>query len=252
MKGLIFNIQKYSLFDGPGIRTTVFMKGCPLNCNWCHNPEGISPKEEKLCGKTIGKFWSADELMKELEKDRVFYEESGGGITFSGGEPLMQFEFVKEMLEICKEKGISPAIDTSGYANKSVFRSLHGLTDMYLYDIKLINPADHLKHTGISNYKILKNLEYLIDTGENVRIRIPLIPGITSTEKNVTDIIGFINNLKKQPETDLLPYHPYRQKKDRVIKNNETNKNQEELTEKTKEKILTKFTKAGLKANILQ
>ena len=205
MKGTVFNIQKFSLHDGPGIRTTVFMKGCPLRCIWCHNPEARTDIAEGM--EVRAREYTEEELMDEILKDAPFYEESGGGVTFSGGEPLTQCKFLISMLEHCRKAGIRTAVDTSGYANKSVFRSLLGKADLYLYDIKLMDPALHLKYTGVSNFEIHENLEYLLGKNESVRLRFPLIPGITNTDDNLRKLTGFVCSLKSRPVVDLLPFH---------------------------------------------
>ncbi len=145
--GIIFNIQQFSVNDGPGIRTTVFFKGCPLGCWWCHNPESKSFDIEKINGKTLGQEYTVDELFKEIEKDRIFYEESNGGVTFSGGEPFSQPKFLKEILVRCKKNGISTAIDTSGYIDTNILKQFVKITDLFLYDLKLIDPVLHLKYT---------------------------------------------------------------------------------------------------------
>lgn len=206
-QGIIFNIQRFSVNDGPGIRTTVFLKGCPLSCNWCHNPEGISSKIQKLNGDVFGKKISTEEVFSEIERDRVFYDQSGGGVTFSGGEPLAQPGFLSENLDLCKQAGIRSAIDTTGYANLELVKKLSKKTDLFLYDLKFIDASLHIKHTGVSNSEILENLDFLINNGCNVIIRIPLIPGVTFTTQNLNDIISFLNKYENKPEINLLPYH---------------------------------------------
>jgi len=207
-QGIIFNIQQFSVNDGPGVRTTVFLKGCPLSCSWCHNPEGISDKIQKLNGDTFGRKISAEEVFKEIEKDRVFYDQSGGGVTFSGGEPLAQAEFLLECLDLCKDNGIHTVIDTTGYTDLDIIEKFAHKTDLFLYDLKFISPVLHLRHTGVSNSEILENLDYLISNGSNLIIRIPLIPGATFTDSNLKEIIQYLDKYdKKISEINLLPYH---------------------------------------------
>ncbi len=221
MNGIIFDIKKFALHDGPGIRTTIFFKGCPLDCWWCHNPESIRKLPEKIkvnsvnpSGKScelaeeiFGKEYSVDDLVNEIKKDQIFYEESGGGVTFSGGEPLLQLKFLNEVLKCCKSIGIHSAVDTSGYVNESSFNRIYDYTDIFLFDLKLIDNELHQKYTGVSNKLIVNNLKALTEMGDKVIIRIPLIPGITDTEKNLSDLAVFIMKLKNINKIDLLPYN---------------------------------------------
>ncbi|MBN2174785.1 MAG: glycyl-radical enzyme activating protein [Bacteroidales bacterium] len=205
--GIIFNIQRFSVNDGPGIRTTVFLKGCPLSCWWCHNPEGRAQGIVKINGNTIGQSITPEKLLKILLKDRVFYEESGGGVTFSGGEPLAQPEFLSEILSLCRQAGIHTTVDTTGYADQAIFKDMLPITDLWLYDLKLMDPVQHLKYTEVSNYEILANLEYLMKNQAQVIIRIPLIPGITATQVNIEQLITYLDKFDPKPEVNLLPYH---------------------------------------------
>ena len=218
--GLIFDIKRFAVHDGPGIRTTVFMKGCPLACQWCHNPESISsaictvPKTTILDGKTyiedetVGRELSVDDLMHEILKDRVFMAESGGGVTFSGGEPLMQPTYLKEMLVACKEKGLHTVVDTSGYASLDVLKQIARHTDLFLYDLKVMDDELHRQLTGVSNQLILSNLSYLVQEGYSVRVRIPIIPGVSDRLENINDTIAFLSKFGKSLQgVDLLPYH---------------------------------------------
>jgi pyruvate formate lyase activating enzyme len=207
VNGVIFNIQRFSVNDGPGIRTTVFMKGCHLGCGWCHNPEGRLFPPFGLNNEVIGRTVETEELFTEIEKDRVFYEESGGGVTFSGGEPLAQPEFLKRILKKCSESGIPAAIDTSGYAHKTLFKQILPFTGLFLYDIKLADPVQHLKYTGVSNTEILENLDFLLNKDANVIIRIPMIPEITATGDNIGSIIKLLGKYPVKPEINLLPFH---------------------------------------------
>jgi pyruvate formate lyase activating enzyme len=205
--GIIFNIQRFSVNDGPGIRTTVFLKGCQLACRWCHNPEGRAMEIEHKNGHIIGKAYDAEELMTIIEKDRVFYDESGGGVTFSGGEPLAQPEFLSEMLRLCRQAGIHTAVDTTGYADMDIFQDILPNTDLFLYDLKLMDPVLHLKYTEVSNHEILENLEFLIQNKAGIIIRIPMIPGITATQSNLGQIKNYLSRFRSKPEINLLPYH---------------------------------------------
>ncbi|MBN3034681.1 MAG: glycyl-radical enzyme activating protein [Bacteroidales bacterium] len=252
IKGLVFNIQRFSVHDGPGIRTTVFLKGCPLQCNWCHNPEGRKAVPEEVNGRQVGLWYDSHELMKELERDLIFYEDSGGGVTFSGGEPLSQAEFLAEMLGLCREAGIHCAVDTSGYAGKSTFRRLLGKPDLYLYDIKLMDPILHLKYTGVSNAEILDNLKYLSHCKEQVIIRIPMIPGITATLKNLEDIIRFLRGLGTITEVHLLPYHRLAEAKYRQFGVNPPVFASHEITPDEMEGYRSLFISAGFKLNLTE
>ena len=222
MEGTIFYIKKYAIHDGPGIRTTIFMKGCPLDCWWCHNPEGRSPEIEIIKLKipkiisgisnqkkeeSFGKRVTVTEVMKEILKDKIFYEESGGGVTFSGGEPMMQFDFLLSLLKSCKNEGLSTIIDTCGYAQTEKFKRIYKWVDLFLYDIKIIDDNNHKKYTGVSNKLILKNLKQLLNKGEKVQIRIPLIPGITDSNENLESIARFLDTLNNINEIRLLPYN---------------------------------------------
>lgn len=206
-KGLIFNIQRFSVHDGPGIRTTVFLKGCPLKCWWCHNPEGLGFDPEMNGIKGIGKYYTIDVLFEEIIKDRIFYEESGGGVTFSGGEPLSQIDFLTDILDRCNSAGIHTAVDTSGYANQILPKKITGKTDLFLYDLKLMDPVQHLKYTEVSNTEILDNLDYLLRIKAELIIRIPMIPGITAITENMKAIRDFLNDYDNKPPVHLLTYH---------------------------------------------
>jgi pyruvate formate lyase activating enzyme len=232
--GLIFNIQRYSIHDGPGIRTTVFLKGCPLCCLWCHNPEGISPEPEEVviekrcmnCGQCrevsitesvavcptgarqlIGRRMNVEEVLAEVLKDRVFYEQSAGGVTFSGGEPLMQPRFLKNLLEACKAEGLHTAVDTSGYAAKEDLLSVAPLADLLLCDLKIMDDQLHRQWTGVSNAPILENLLALSEIHENIWIRMPFVPGFNDDPKHVEAVARFARSLPGVCQVNLLPYH---------------------------------------------
>ena len=255
-KGLIFDIKRYAIHDGPGIRTTVFFKGCPLRCTWCHNPEGKESSPEIIvnperCGeecdlclsacpqdaisknenslmidrdkcdlcrkctdicvyealKMAGQEVTDQEVLKEVEKDRIFFEESDGGLTCSGGEPLMQPDFLISLLKNSKKKGIHTAVDTSGYASFDVLDEVSKHTDFFLYDIKIMDDKKHKKFTGVSNRIILENLKKLSKSGTPVAARIPVVPGINDDEKNIQEIAGYLLSLKNIRQINLLPMH---------------------------------------------
>lgn len=222
MTGIIFDIKRFTIHDGPGIRTTVFFKGCPLRCWWCHNPESIANLPEKikinpinsdvdkLCEsefELFGRTVTSEEILTEIKKDQIFYDESGGGVTFSGGEPLQQFEFLKEILILCKKDGIHTVVDTSGYAAIDNLKEIYKYVDLFLFDLKLIDNYLHTKYTDVSNELIHQNLQQLSDMGCKVVIRIPLIPNLTDTEKNINDVISLVQSLNNIKRIDLLPYN---------------------------------------------
>lgn len=205
MSGFISNIQRFTIHDGPGIRLTVFFQGCPLTCWWCHNPECI-PDHHHSNGFTVKEF-SEKQLLAEIKKELLFMDESGGGVTFSGGEPLQQPDFLRNMLIACREEEIHTAVDTSGLASQKVFDSLMDFPDLFLFDLKIIDDAMHRKYTGVSNKLILRNLENLNKHHKNTVIRIPLVPGITDTDENVQDIIALLAGMPNIRNINLLPYH---------------------------------------------
>ncbi len=215
VKGTIFRIKKYALHDGPGIRTTVFFKGCPLNCWWCHNPEGLKlepqtmdPVHPTTAGKqTIGKAVTVEEVLAEIERDIIFYDESGGGVTFSGGEPLLQAPFLVALIEACKARDIHTTLDTTGYAAPEIFRTVAAKSDLIFYDIKIMDDQQHFKFTGVSNQQILNNLKSIAGDGKPIHIRFPLIPGVTDDPDNVHQVARFVKALASIEQVDLLPFH---------------------------------------------
>lgn len=220
MHGIVFEIRRFTVHDGPGIRTTVFMKGCPLSCWWCHNPEGLNPKpepwarHEKLNGQnyerhvTIGQKYSPLELMDEIRKDRIFFDESGGGVTFSGGEPLLQHEFLAEILALCRKEGIHAAIDTSGYVPVEILGKIAPVCDLFLYDLKLFDETLHRKYTGVSNRNILRNLFFLAESGAKVILRRPVIPSINDMPQETLALKKLLSKLGSSISVlHLLPYH---------------------------------------------
>ena len=208
-KGLIFDIKGFAIHDGPGIRTTVFFKDCPARCWWCHNPEAVYAAQDDKTGKSLERAMTAEELMVELKKDRIFYEQSGGGVTFSGGEPLFQPEFLNEVLEQCKqdENYFHTTLDTTGYAPWKTLDRIAEKTDLFLYDLKLMDSAEHRKYTGVPNELILDNLKMLAENGKNIIIRFPVIPGITDLQDNINQIKDYASSLKNVREIDILAYH---------------------------------------------
>lgn len=213
MEGVIFDIKRFAIHDGPGIRTTIFLKGCPLNCFWCHNPESRKPGIEELSVKTgserstLGWKINANDLLDEIQLDQVFFEHSEGGVTFSGGEPLIQSDFLLEILKLCKENNIHTAVDTSGYSSRKVLDQIMPYCDLFLFDIKLINNKKHKEFAGVDNKMILANLVYLDEKGLSYDLRIPYIPRVNDSEKDMDEMIHFIKSLKRVSRVHLLPYH---------------------------------------------
>jgi len=251
--GLVFDILRFCLHDGPGIRTTVFLKGCPLSCWWCHNPEGqasqpdlfyyearcrqcgtcvvVCPHAEtaqlggvirptplcERCGacvqvcvagarEILGREMSVSEVMREVERDLIVYEESGGGVTLSGGEPLLQAGFTAALLAACRDRGIHSVLETCGMAPREVVLAAAHQVDLVLYDLKVLDPLKHRQYTGASNQTILGNLEALAATGRPLIVRLPVIPGVNDGESDLRDYVRFLGPLGLR-RIDLLPYH---------------------------------------------
>jgi pyruvate formate lyase activating enzyme len=221
MKGLIFSVKKYSIHDGPGIRVTFFMKGCPLSCLWCHNPEGISPLQEKVIltnrvgdrefnnAEEVGKWYTVEDIMEIIDKEKVFINQSKGGVTFSGGEPLFQSEFLLEVLKACKSNGYHTAVDTSGYSSSENYYKILPYTDLFLFDIKHLDNAKHLEYTGVSNVMIQENFRMIVERGKDIMVRIPVVPGYNDDSENMQKLKQLLmtdktNSVKK---INLLPYH---------------------------------------------
>jgi pyruvate formate lyase activating enzyme len=221
MTGLIFSVKRYSIHDGPGIRVTFFMKGCPLSCRWCHNPEGISPlienvpKTDRVGEKefsreeVVGKYYSVDEILNILEKETPFIDQSKGGVTFSGGEPMLQNEFLCEALRACKARGYRTAVDTSGYSSAENYKLIIPFTDLFLFDIKHLDNANHIEFTGVSNQEILENFRMILSSGPDVIVRIPVIPGFNDSPEHLARLKQFIVKTKtiSMKRIDLLPFH---------------------------------------------
>jgi pyruvate formate lyase activating enzyme len=251
--GLVFNILRFCLHDGPGIRTTVFLKGCPLACWWCHNPEGQASRPDLLfyearcrrcgacvevcphaeavppdggvrpsrlcerCGacvevcvasarELVGRRMSVAEVLREVERDVIFFEESGGGVTLSGGEPLLQPRFVAALLGACRDRRIHTALETCGMAATQVLLEIARKADLVLYDLKVLDPQKHRHYTGVPNLAIKTNLEALAATGHPLVVRLPVIPGINDGEADIDDSARFLARLGLR-RIDLLPYH---------------------------------------------
>ncbi len=262
-KGIIFDIKHYAVHDGPGIRTTVFLKGCAANCWWCHNPESqqenieSSVKKDLVNGhvfesdENIGRVMSVDEVVKEIEKDRVFFDESGGGITFSGGEPLLQHRFLKELLLECKSIDLHTALDTTGYAKEKDFNSIMNLPELFLYDLKFMNEDLHHKYTGVSNAPMLKNLKLLIEQNKKVIMRFPMIPGITDTSKNVSEIKNYLTSFNEGiQEVNILPYHKIAGHKYRRFKKENKMIDIAEPSQKNINKLKSEFEECGFSVKI--
>jgi pyruvate formate lyase activating enzyme len=207
--GIVFDIKEFTVHDGPGIRTTVFMKGCPLACSWCHNPEGQSARPQVIRGlageRLAGQEYTAEQLAALLNQQVSILSDNEGGITFSGGEPLLQAEFVAEVIDLLDEVHI--LLDTSGYGSKRSFQKLLERSDLVFFDLKLIDPALHQQYTGFSNDLILDNLKTLGASGMPFVIRVPLVPGVTDTDENLAAIARTVNGLPGLIRVDLLPYN---------------------------------------------
>ncbi len=297
MIGTIINIQKYSLHDGPGIRTTVFLKGCPLRCWWCHNPESqrceheimyfeerctccgmcvkkctqkaISIQNSRVvidngkcnaCGickdlcpnnalEYVGKDITVKELMKELEKDEIFYEESGGGITFSGGDPMVQVDFLNEVLKVCKKNEFHTAVDVSGYGSWENFKKISDKVDLFLFDLKFINNEKHKKYIEASNEVILDNLRRLSEINANIFVRMPIIKDVNDDDEHIDESIKFLSKLNVL-QVNLLPYHKIGVDKYRRLDLEYKLSGMEKPSDKKMNDIALKFKKAGIKVKI--
>jgi len=295
--GRVINIQKYSVHDGPGIRTTVFFKGCPLDCWWCHNPESQSLNQEIMffeerctgCGicvkrctenaieivdnmavlneekctpcsrctdfcpndarEFVGKDITVQELMKEIIKDEVFYEESKGGVTFSGGEPLIHVDFLNEILKRCKDRGIHTAVDTSGAVQWEKIEKLIDKIDLFLYDIKLMDNEKHKKYVGTENIVILENLKKLSHRGANIFVRMPIISGVNDDDNHIDEALRFLSNINLL-QVNLLPFHKMGRDKYRRIKKDYKLTGLEKPSEERMTEIADRFIRKGIKVKI--
>ena len=303
--GLITNLQRYSLHDGPGIRTTVFLKGCPLSCAWCHNPETLSRRPEilvvetrcvrcgscvhacpnhqpvgaprelidpsraecaagpacTLCGECVeacptgartmmGRAMTVTELMDPLLADRVFFEESNGGVTFSGGEPLLQFEFLREALVACREQGLHTAVDTSGFAPHEQLLSVAALADLFLFDLKAMDDALHRKLAGVPNRVILENLAALARVHGNIWLRVPIIPGANDDPAELEAIARFGATIPNVRQVNLLPYHQTGFTKSRRLRHEDARQSFPPPPAERMEEIAGIFRRAGLETRI--
>ncbi len=207
--GIVFDVREFTIHDGPGIRTTVFMKGCPLSCTWCHNPEGQSRQPQVIRGlageRVAGQEYTATELAALLNEQADILRANEGGVTFSGGEPLLQAEFVAEVIDLLPNVHI--LLDTSGYGKKRDFRRLIDRSDLVFFDLKLIDGIAHRHYTGCNNDLILENLEILSTSGKPFVIRVPLVPGVTDTDENLAAIAQTVRGLPGLLHVDLLPYN---------------------------------------------
>jgi len=295
-RGIIFNIQRFSINDGPGIRTTVFMKGCPLKCQWCCNPESININQEIMvhnikcihCGKckeicpenailsiegdrridfskcnfcmkclsvcptktleSIGNFISVDEVMREVRRDSLFYQNSGGGVTISGGEPLLQWEFTLSILKACKEEGLHTALDTCGYASWEVAEEVLKYVDLVLFDMKHTDGDLHLKGTGVSNTLILQNLER-IASQMRTWIRFPVIPGFNDFQKNIKEVACLASRYGVE-KVSLLPYHEFGKSKYEKLGRDYLFQCTDKISEENLEKIRMMFIEKGIQVTL--
>ena len=210
VEGTLFNVWKFATKDGPGIRTVVALKGCPLRCVWCHSPESWSYDIEKYSnGETVGWKTTAEKVVEEVLRDKPFYDASGGGLTLTGGEPLAQAEFCCEILHLAKRAGLHTAIETSGYAPLKVVESVEPFVDLWLYDVKLLDPANCLKHTGRPLAPVLENLRHLNAAKRRIVMRCPMIPGINDDDAELAALGKLADELEMVEELDVEPYVPY-------------------------------------------
>lgn len=298
-ESLIFDIKRYAINDGPGIRVVIFFKGCNLHCAWCHNPESISPDVEKMfaparcirCGSCVevcpekaitltaegivtdpalckvhgrcaevcparaiemsGRVMSVDEIMEAIEKERVFFDHSNGGVTFSGGEPLVHLPMLKKLLDECGRRHIHRAVDTAGHVSTEALLDIAARTDLFLWDLKMMDSDLHRKWTGAPNDKILKNLTALAETGAEIIIRIPLMGGINDTVENIERTAQFVAGLAgKKKDVNILPFHKIAQNKYMKLGRSESFEMFEEPGKETLERVIEQFAEHGIKATV--
>lgn len=298
MKGRIFNIERYSTHDGPGIRTTVFVKGCPLTCAWCHNPEGLSCTSQIVyhlercigCGRCLstclegavafgkngfeinselcmacgdcvsvcptqarerlGEEVLPEEILERVIKDRLFFEESGGGVTFSGGEPLIQADFVSECLKLVKEKRLHTVLDTSGYASTEDVKKVLPFTDLFLFDIKGMDKERHRIYVGADNQLIHDNLHYIDSQNKPINIRLPIVPGVNDFPDEVAACGRMLSSLKNIVQVNLLPLHKMAAEKYRRLSKEYTIMDIPEPTDRQLMELKSILQNQGLRAKI--
>lgn len=254
VKGRIFDIQRFSVHDGPGIRTIVFLKGCPLRCRWCCNPESqeFHVQEMTIAGKTkiVGRDVTVSEIMEEVEKDRAYYARSGGGMTLSGGESLCQPEFAVSLLRAAKENGINTAMESTGFADYSVIERYLPYLDVYLMDIKHINSDKHREFTSRPNEIILENARKIAQNAKKLIIRTPVIPTFNATVDEIRDIAEFAKSLGTVEELHLLPYHRIGSDKYAGIGREYSMKNIEPPSKELMNELLSVVESVGLRGQI--
>lgn len=261
--GILFDIRRYSVHDGPGIRTTVFFKGCPLNCLWCHNPESKMPEpqpikrirplngHQEVVEEMVGRHYSAAEVMEVIGRDLLFFEESGGGVTFSGGEPLQQASFLLELLALCREAGIHTTVDTSGHASAEAFKEVAALTDLLLFDIKTTDNKKHEEFIGVGNKLVISNFKSLNGKGPAVIVRIPVIPGFNSSLKEMQAIRNLLKSSQARIEAvNLLPYHRLGRQKYEALGMQQPPVFNPETTLEQMQQLMGVFEEAGYKVKV--
>ena len=296
--GIVFNIQRYSIDDGPGVRTTVFFKGCPLTCLWCSNPESQSPTPEvswrytsckqcgtctkvcpekaitltdgdirvdrkicKLCGKCVdvcvqealsisGKQMTVDEVFNVVKRDFDYYDASGGGVTASGGEILGQADFVAALFRRCKDEGIGTCADTSGFGDSAALEKILENTDIVLYDLKHMDPDEHVRACGLSNDLILSNLEIAFKSNAQVIVRVPLIPEYNTSDEALTAIAQAVRERAGDSEVNIMPYHRYGANKYKMLGKEYPLENLRELTQQEKTRAKEIFESFGTKCEV--
>ena len=296
--GTVFNIQRYSIDDGPGVRTTVFFKGCPLTCLWCSNPESQNPRPEVTwrytsckqcgtcartcpegaitiedgdvlidrdkcarCGKCVeacvpealnisGKEMTVEEVFNVIKRDADYYEASGGGVTASGGEILAQADFVAALFKRCREEGIGTCADTSGFGDSESLMKILEFSDLVLYDLKHMDPREHMRACGQSNELILSNLGAAVKSNARVIIRVPLIPDFNTSDEALSEIAQAVRDITRDAEVDIMPYHRYGANKYRMIGKKYTLDELRELLAQEKTRAQEIFESYGLKCEV--